>query len=127
MAAICDDCGFKAKSARGLKLHAAAKHPPQRDGPILAATEQAIDAAEHLTAMDGGAVEVLRDLARTIDGMAERDPEAPLDNVTVPTYLRYAAELGLTPLSRLKLGKPSEDRSGSKLAQLRSIRGGQAS
>jgi len=76
--------------------------------------------------MDDGTVAVLLDLARVIDGMESKDPDAPMDNVTKPTYLKYASELGLTPLSRLKLGKP-EDRSGSKLAELRSIRGGKAS
>lgn len=125
----CDDCGrADFKTDRGLEAHRRAKHPPTADGPILAATDRAIAAASHLTAMDAGAVEVLRDLARVIDGANQLVDEGdrPLDNVTKPTYLKYATELGLTPLARLKLGK-TEDRSGSKLAQLRSIEGGQAS
>lgn len=126
MAELCDDCGFAARTARGLAMHRAAKHPPQREGDVLKATDAALAAAAHLTDEDAGAVAVLRDLAMTIDGMDERDPEAPLDNVTIPTYLRYAEALGLTPASRAKLGT-KEERRGSKLAELRSIRGGQAS
>ena len=123
----CDECGredFRTQS--GLASHVRAKHPPKVEGFVYTETSQAVRAARHLTAMDHGTVAVLLDLARVIDGMESKDPDAPMDNVTKPTYLKYAAELGLTPLSRLKLGK-SEDRSGSKLAELRSIRGGRAS
>lgn len=126
MAEACGDCGFEAKSKRGLTMHRRAKHPPQREGLVVEATEKAVAAADHLTDMDAGAVAVLLDLARTIDGMPLRESDAPLDNVTIPTFLKYSTELGLTPLSRLKFPK-REDHGGSKLAQLRAIRGGQAS
>lgn len=123
---VCDDCGRDDfRTASGLASHRRAKHPPQRHGDVAAATEKALRSADHLTDMDAGTVEVLRTLARTIDGMPERDVEAPMDNVTVPTYLKYATELALTPLARLKLGK-TEGEGGGKLAQLRSIKGGQA-
>jgi len=58
--------------------------------------------------------------------MDERPEGSPLDNVTVPTYLKAADMLGLTPAGRLKLGKPKDDK-GGKLAQLRAIQGGRAS
>jgi hypothetical protein len=122
MSLTCDQCGRDFKSERGLVLHCRAKHPPQRDGEIFAATEVSVAAADHLSAADAGTVAVLLDLARTIDGMGERDADAPLDNVTIPTYLKYSDALGLTPLSRLKLEKPEVR--GGKLAELRSIRGG---
>jgi hypothetical protein len=125
MAFSCEDCGRDDfKSERGLASHRRAKHPPQREGPVFAATELAVKASSHLTDADRGTVAVLMDLARTIDGMDDRDAEAPLDNVTIPTYLKYSDALGLTPLSRLKLEKPEVR--GGKLAELRSIRGGRA-
>ena len=126
MAHTCDECGrddFRTES--GLLSHVRAKHPPKAEGFVYGQTLQAVQSARHLTPMDDGTVAVLLDLARVIDGMPGRHEDAPIDNVTKPTYLKYAAELGLTPLSRLKLGK-TEDRSGSKLAELRSIRGGKA-
>lgn len=114
----CSECGFEAKSARGLKLHTNAKHPPQVEGAVFAAATEAVEEADHITAMDAGTVAVLFTLAKTIDGMGQRDPDAPLDNVTIPTFLKYSTELGLTPLARLRFPK-REDGSGSKLAQLR--------
>jgi hypothetical protein len=122
----CAECGRDFRTERGLRGHMAAKHPPQVDGHVTAETLKSVAAASHITPAHHGVVAVLVDLARTIDGMPQRDPDAPLDNVTVPTYLKYATELGLTPLSELKLGKP-EERGVSKLANLRAIRGGQAS
>ena len=51
---------------------------------------------------DAGTVAVLMCLAATIDGL-DADDEGrlrPFDNVTIPTYLKYAVELGLTVASR---------------------------
>jgi len=125
MAHPCDACGFQARTASGLKSHQRAKHPPERHGPIAQAVDQAVAGARHLTPMDQATVEVLRRLARTIDGMEDRDADAPMDNVTIPTFLKYSMELGLTPLARLKLGP--QEAAGGKLAQLRAVRGGKAS
>jgi hypothetical protein len=122
----CVECDREFRSERGLKGHMAAKHPPQADGYVTEKTLEAVEAASHLGPQHAGVVAVLVGLARTIDGMPQRDSDAPMDNVTVPTYLKYSTELGLTPLSELKLGKP-EDRGASKLANLRAIRGGKAS
>lgn len=83
--------------------------------------------------MDAGAVAVLRELASTIDAMAERpavdaDGKAlPLDNVSIPTYLRYCESLGLTPAGRVKLAEQKGSGGGGKLAQLRKIEGGRRS
>lgn len=122
----CTDCGFEAKSARGLATHRRAKHPADAErilGPVERATQSAVDAADHLGPTDAGTVAVLLDLARTIDRSAARPAGDPFDNVTKPTYLKYATELGLTALSRGKLPKKEQSR-GSKLAELRSIQGG---
>jgi len=105
---------------------------------LVDATEKAIKAATHLTAMDGGAVEALRDLARKIDAWdqivewalddaAGRDGSRPAvpanDNVSIPSYLKYCESLGLTPAGRVKLGDKKES-AGGKLAQLRAVPGG---
>ena len=87
------------------------------DENVLEATNRAINGATHLGPQDAGAVAAIRALARKIDGMdeyyhelresyRERDlrPPSP-DNVSLPTYLRYAESLGLTPAGRA--GKPT--------------------
>lgn len=91
-------------------------------GEIEEATESALTAATHLTDMDAGAVEVLRHVARQIDLQSEGGltPDGKLDNVSVPTYLKYCEALGLTPAGRLRLGAKKEAPSG-KLGNLRSV------
>lgn len=100
---------------------------------IVQATNKAIDAATHLTDVDAGAVQAVRDLAVKIAVMDEyfealyqdavdskRRPPYQ-DNVSIPTYLKYCEALGLTPAGRVKLGeKKPEGRSG-KLTGLRSV------
>lgn len=102
---------------------------------ISESTERAIAAADHLTDMDAGAVETLRYLAVKIDteerlreraleyAAAHDEKPPPLDNVTIPTYLKYCLALGLVPESRSKLdgGKqpaPSKPKTGT-VAHLR--------
>lgn len=96
---------------------------------IASETEAAINAADHLTDRDRGAVEVLRRLAEQADylvahgGMSEA---GKFDNVTIPTYLRYAEALQLTPTARAdKTGKPQGVASGNgdntPLGKLRAI------
>lgn len=73
---------------------------------VLRATNKAIKAAHWLTDADAGAIEVLRTLARNVDFLAENfgmGVEGKLDNVSIPTYRAYCEQLGLTPLSRMKL------------------------
>lgn len=101
-----------------------------RDSRISDATERAIAAASsHLTDMDAGALEALRALARKIDTeqalrdlaleSAEENKSKPpaVDNVSIPTYLKYCESLGLTPVGRKTLGEKKA--TGGKLAQLR--------
>lgn len=110
------------------------KTPPAEDvaefGEVAKATEEAIAKAKsegRLGTLDAGAVAALRVLARKIDEeqarweyaleWAQFNPGAPggpkppaHDNVSIPTFLRYAESLGLTPAGRGRIadGKPSE-------------------
>jgi hypothetical protein len=94
---------------------------------VLEATEKSIAAADHLTDMDAGAVAALRVLAQKIDTedalramaleyAAEHEQKPPaVDNVSIPTYLKFCESLGLTPAGRkasMKKEAPSDDRSG---------------
>lgn len=94
-------------------------------GPVLRATRVALKAAGLTTTSgpDAGAVAVLLRLAATIDGLdtdepepleeGERRPRRAFDNVTIPTYLKYAMELGLTPAARSRAsGAPLEAEMG---------------
>lgn len=110
---------------------------------VLDATEAAIGAAAHLTPLDAGALEALRVLAQKIDTDdelraaylddavnrkvtegVERRP-LQLDNVSIPTYLKFCESLGLTPAGRKRLDEKKES-GGGKLAQLRAVDGGQS-
>lgn len=109
----------------------------RRRGPVLVATEKAIKAAaDQLTDLDVGAVQVLRALARKIDEDdalrgaylawqldREISPTKPLqlDNVSIPTYLKYCESLGLTPAGRLRLAEKPKEKPANKLAALRSV------
>lgn len=99
--------------------------------PVLRATRVALKAAKlsSTSGPDAGAVAVLLRLAATIDNMAaveeallrlpddgERVRRPSLDNVTVPTYLRYAEALGLTPAARAaKNGAASDGSQGGDI------------
>jgi hypothetical protein len=73
--------------------------------------------------MDEGAVAVLRKLAETLDHPDFPVIDGKFDNVTQSVYLRYCEQLGLTPAGRKALGEKKEQ-GGGKLAQLRSVQGG---
>lgn len=97
-------------------------------GTVSDATEEALEAATHLTDMDAGAVQALRVLAAKIDDLipdpkddeGDDEPLSKFDNVTLPTYLKYCESLGLTPAGRMKLGSAKGD-TGGKLGGLRSV------
>jgi hypothetical protein len=98
---------------------------------LVAATEAAIAAAKHLTSMDKGAIETLLVLARKIDTeavlremaleWAEEHKQKPpsVDNVSIPTYLKFCESLGLTPAGRVKLGDKKPEAKGGTLSVLR--------
>lgn len=129
----CDECGRDDfKTENGLKQHQRIKHPPQAEGFVYGETQKAIENAAHLNDEHAGVVAVLLTLAKTIDGMPQRDPEAPLDNVTIPTYVKVSHELGLTPIAKGRMKEKGKS-GGSKLDQLRgaarlhAVKGGRAS
>src|SRR4051794_27831558 len=93
-----------------------------RRGPIRLATDKSIRNATHLTDMDAGALAALRMLADRLDMLTVNDwvVEGKLDNVSVPTFLRYCEHLGLSPLGR-KDTEGKKEAAGGKLAQLRAV------
>lgn len=110
---------------------------------LIESTDAAIKAATHLTKMDAGAIEAMRNLARKIDawdvivGWALEDaqvkdhrPTVPQnDNVSISAYLKYSESLGLTPASRgvlvpkpVKAAQPQKpEAKDGKLARLSSV------
>lgn len=70
---------------------------------VLAATQKALEAIDGPES-DVGVASVLLRLAAAIDEIDEDglNPAGKLDNVSIPTYLKYAEALGMTPAARLK-------------------------
>lgn len=102
---------------------------------LVAATEAAVGAADHLTDADAGAVEAMRALARKIDAWdvivewaledASEDDSRPRvpqnDNVSISAYLKYCEQLGLTPAGRVALTKNAGDKPVTKKDKLASV------
>ena len=98
-------------------------------------TQAAVDAADHLTGQDKGAVEAMFALARKIDAWdtivewalddaraSEGRPSVPLnDNVSLSAYLKYAESLGLTPAGRAKLAEKKPEGKGGSLGRLKPV------
>lgn len=98
---------------------------------VVDATNAAVKASTVLTDADAGAVAALLHVAAQIDAQVDGlTPDGKLDNVSVPTYLKFCDALGLTPVSRLRFAKPAQaeevEPNGGKLGQLRSIAGGKS-
>lgn len=103
---------------------------------LIGATEKSINAAR-LDAVDSGAVEALRALARKIqawdeivefaledaDQMDKRPAVPQNDNVSLSAYLKYCDQLGLSPAGRKALGLKKEA-VDAKAAKLTALRGG---
>lgn len=99
-------------------------HEELAAGGVLAATRRAIEHADHLTVMDAGVVAVLLRLADAIDAIDENglNPAGKLDNVSIPTYLKYASALGLSVEGRKATTKAEEAKPVGTLAKLRQER-----
>lgn len=73
---------------------------------VFQATEEAIEAAKHLTRMDAGAISAVLKIAKQIDYLMDNEglnESGKFDNVSIPVFLKYCNELGLTPLARTKI------------------------
>jgi hypothetical protein len=138
----CAECGRTFKTDRGLVGHIDRQHPiddPSYDdvpddfddgpyGSLSQATDEAIDAAKHLTPVHAGTIAAIRIVARQIDAAPILLP----GDVAFPTYLKYAMQLGLTPVMADAAGAKKEAPGGSTLRRLRqgahlqSIEGGRS-
>lgn len=101
-------------------------------GATLAALNEAvIEAGNKLGPLDGAAVAAARILAEKIDHMTDEPPAVSesgeliegkrlvLDNVTLPTFLKYLDALGLTPAGRRLLDYNPGGRQTGKLHAIR--------
>jgi hypothetical protein len=88
------------------------------DGTLDAAVSAGPIEALQILALKIDTEDALRELALAWADEHETRPPS-VDNVSIPTYLKYCAELRLTPASRLDLKK--EPAHGS-LAKLRSVK-----
>lgn len=92
----------------------------------MEATERALNTAAHLKPEDAGTVAILRGLAATAEQLLRNGgitESGRFDNVTIPTYLRYADALGLTPAGRhaLRISAPDGASGGRTLHSLRTL------
>ena len=89
---------------------AAKKNP----ATVLSETERALKAVE-LPESDAGVAAVLMKLAQAVDDIDAQglNPAGKLDNVSVPTYLKYAESLGMTPAARDR-AKPKTTQSSAQ-------------
>lgn len=83
---------------------------------VFEETEKALKAVKP-PASDAGTAAVLLKLAQAIDDIdaAGLNPAGKLDNVSIPTYLKYAESLGMTPAARgrVKVEKSKASAQGS--------------
>lgn len=94
---------------------------------VVEETQAAVDASPHITGADAGAVATLLHIAGQIDAQTNGlTPDGKLDNVSVPTYLKYCDALGLTPVARLRFKDEVKEGSSGKLAHLRDVTGRKA-
>ena len=92
------------------------------DKSVEVAFEESVAAASWLTAAHSATVQAGRVLARRIDEIAGSgfiDDSGKLDNVSVPTFLRYCAALGFVVEV-----KPKKEGESAKARKLRALQGG---
>lgn len=104
---------------------------------VVSETERAVAAALQdgsLNEKDAGVVEALMHVAREIDSLVHGvNGAGKLDNVSVPTYLKFSEALGLTPSARVKFAGAvarasaqskvsGGDEGGSKVSSLEALR-----
>jgi len=103
---------------------------PEVPGPVARALEAAISAAgDKLGAIDAGGLAAARVLAGMVDNAArpaydDEGRQRPLDNVTLPTFLKYLDAYGLTVAARKQAEAAASGKSkGGRPTGLASVRG----
>lgn len=80
---------------------------------VAAALERSLRNAKSLRAENAAVVAAARILAKRIDSICETgfiDENGKLDNVSVPTFLKYCQSLGLTLMEPAKVGRPARQK-----------------
>lgn len=90
---------------------------------MVDALERSLRNAKSLRAENAAVVAAARILAARIDSICETgfiDENGKLDNVSVPTFLKYCQSLGLTLVEPAKVGRPAKAKPGPKAAESKS-------
>lgn len=98
--------------------------PDDADGDLLGETKAAIRAGG-LIESDRGLVAATLRLADLIDQIDDLglNPAGKLDNVSLPTYLKYMGALGLTPHARAAAARPAQAKAGGAGGSVTAARG----
>lgn len=84
---------------------------------MVDALERSLRNAKSLRAENAAVVAAARILANRIDSICETgfiDEHGKLDNVSLPTFLRYCQSLGLTVDVPAKVGRPAKPKAEAK-------------
>lgn len=94
------------------------------DGELLIETKAAIRSGG-LVESDRGIVAATLRLADLIDQIDDMglNPAGKLDNVSLPTYLKYMGALGLTPQARAAAARPTKAKAGGAGGSVTAARG----
>lgn len=90
---------------------------------VADALERSLRNAKSLRAENAAVVATARILAKRIDSICETgfiDENGKLDNVSVPTFLKYCQSLGLTLVEPAKVGCPAKAKPGPKAEESKS-------
>lgn len=89
---------------------------------VADALERSLRNAKSLRAENAAVVAAARILAARIDSICETgfiDENGKLDNVSLPTFLKYCQSLGLTVDAPAKVGRPAKPKSEPRAEELR--------
>ena len=87
---------------------------------VAEALERSLKNADGLKAVNSAVVAAARVLAGRIDFLNATgfvDENGKIDNVTLPTFLKYCQSLGLTLDAPAKVGRPARKRRATRLSR----------
>lgn len=90
---------------------------------VAEALERSLKNADGLKAVNSAAVAAARVLAGRIDFLSATgfvDENGKIDNVTLPTFLKYCQSLGLTVDAPVKVGRPAKPKTEAKVEKPKS-------